>query len=196
MNKIIAAIATVVALFNLYSPANSAIINNANNFFKSRVMVADIYMESLDRLPSFFEIVENKNGKDLAFDLLHSDEFKNKNLSEGDIVNIYYNIFLGKDATDWDKEFWSKRITKDDTTLLLYGLINSETFTNKCKENGLTAEEYFIESGVFTEGFSPISEECGLTDNGDYVFYATFGDATYYHVVNGAADVIMYENAI
>ena len=126
------------------------------------------------------------DGKQAAYYLLHTKLVEN--FTEEDIIKLYYKVYLDQEATDWDVEFWSQRITPEDTTLLTYGMINSNAFEAKCEKLGLNYTEYFIENGVFTEGFSPISEECGLTKYGDYVFYATFGDATYYHVVRGAVD--------
>ena len=183
INKLFAVVTTIVTFFNMtaFSGADAAI-----NAVKAKVNVAGFYVSVLGRLPSLTETFTYSNGKELAYDVLHSDEFTNKNLTEGEIVDLYYDIFLDREATDWDREFWSQRITKDDTTILLYGIINSETYTEKCQKWGLDANDYFIENEVFTEGFSAESTECGLTANGDYVFYATFGDATYYHVTYGA----------
>ena len=125
-----------------------------------------------------------------------NEEFKNRNMSEGEIVEFYYKMFLDREATEWDKAFWSERITTDDTTLLFYGVINSETFKNKCEAQGLDAGDYFIESGVFTEGIYENNPECGLDANGNYIFYATFGDSTYYHVVyNANATTLEYSEA-
>ena len=126
----------------------------------------------------------NVDGKRAAYNIPHSrivDDY-----SEEDLIKLYYNVYMDTEATDWDIEFWKQRITKEDTTLLTYGMINSKTFEAKLDRLGLEYSEYFIEDGVFYEGFSPISTECGLTPYGDYVFYATFGDSTYYHVVKGA----------
>lgn len=194
MNKLVLIVSAVVSFIMTSIPVGTAVSNSPA--VTSKVMVANMYADTVDRYPSLSEIFENTTGKELMDKLIHSEEFKNRNMSEGEIVEFYYKMFLDREATEWDKAFWSERITTDDTTLLFYGVINSETFKNKCEAQGLDAGDYFIESGVFTEGIYNNNPECGLDANGNYIFYATFGDSTYYHVVyNANATTLEYSEA-
>lgn len=181
INSITTLLVSTCLIFNFLS-TNAVKIKN---FISSKVFVVNSYEEVLGRMPSFTECDIN-DGKALAYTLLHSNEFIEKNYSEEEIVNIYYNLFFDRDADDFEKEFWKERITPTDTTILFYGLINSETYTKKCTNNSMPVDEYFIESGAFSEGRSDKSDECGLTEDGTYVFYATFGNSTYYHEVLNA----------
>lgn len=167
MKKLVAMILTCLMLFTVTATVNAETITEA-----------DLIPEKIDTP------IHKIDGKQFSYNLLHSIYVEN--MSEEQIIKLYYKLYLDREADDWDVEFWSKRITPTDTTILTYGLINSDTFKAKCEKYGFDAEEYFIEDGVFTEGECPLSPECGLTTDGDYVFYATFGDATYYHVTYGA----------
>ena len=152
-------------------------------FTASNAVVADTIVEPSPNTDA--TIIDLRfDGKVVSYNLLHN--FIVENMTEEQIIKLYYKVYLNREADEWDVDFWSKRITPTDTTLLTYGVINSDTFKAKCEQYGFKADEYFIEEGVFTEGISSEGEECGLTPNGDYVFYATFGDSTYYHVVYGA----------
>ena len=165
MKKLIVLVMSIIAVINLISaPVVASEINNNIELSLTKI-----------------------DGKRVAYNLLHTDLVKL--MSEDDIIRLYYKVYMNEEATDWDVEFWKERITKEDTTLLTYGMINSNSFTGKCEKLGVGYDEYFIEDGVFTEGISDESVECGLTANGDYVFYATFGNSTYYHVVYGANEI-------
>lgn len=187
MMKFITVAASVVFTLTtaLTSFLSSFTFANANQ----RQFVKDLYTDCNGNKPNIVETYMIYNGttdgKQLAYNMLHSEKFYKQNLTEDEIINLYYNIFLETDATEWDLQFWRQRITVEDTTLLLYGMINSNTFEEKCARYNINSEDYFIEN-VFTEGIYNNNEECGLDANGDYVFYATFGDATYYHVVKEA----------
>lgn len=188
MTKFMAVAASIIFTF---TTALASLLGNVNIANASqRHFINDLYKECNGKNPSIFEayIVYNgtTDGKQIVYDMLHSDKFYNQNLTEEQIINLYYNVFFDKDATDWDIEFWKERITVDDTTLLFYGMINSKSYEEKCSACGIDSDEYFIEN-VFTEGIYNNNPECGLDANGDYVFYATFGNSTYYHVVRGAA---------
>ena len=183
MKNIIAALMATVTLLTFGSQVSASTVGNAG-------FVYDMYDDCLGRRPTFSEIMNwnhDVSGRQMAYEFLTSEEFIDRDLTEAEIINIYYNVFLDEDATETEIDFWEDRITVDDQTILFYGLINCEQFINRCESNGMHAGEEIFDADAFTEGICPASAECGLTDTGSYVFYTYSPNGTLvYHEVIGA----------
>lgn len=187
-NKLTVMLITICAIFTVFAGSVSAsAVSFGNNDF-----VLNMYEECLGRAPMAYEMRywgHNMTGRQIAFDFLHSEEFFDRDLTEAEIINVYYNVFFGTDATQSEIEFWEDRITVDDQTILFYGLINCPQFAEICEENDIAAGSEIFDTEAFTVGTSSLSENCGLTEDGTYVFYTYNPDGlmVYHEVIDANA---------
>ena len=180
MNIVMTAVVLVSLIFNFFKV--SAI--DVKNYIDSRETVTNIYESVLDRKPTFTEKMRPTDTKALVCELLRSEEFHNMNMTEKDIINKYYNIFRGIDATAEEIEEWSTQISTSDTTLLLFDLVNSGYFN---KKYNLTEDYFNKEDFIDCTNEKDNDFSCEYTEAGTYKFYVTFADdPTYYHEVKNA----------
>lgn len=70
---------------------------------------------------------------------IHSQEFKNRNLSNEDFVKVLYRTFLNRDGGPSEISFWANKLntgtSRDD---VVYGFAYSQEFTNFLDGSGLT----------------------------------------------------------
>ena len=81
-------------------------------------------------------------GKECAFGFFFSSEFQSKanQMSDSDLINAYYKVFLGRGADSAGSSYWAGQIanTTDDLGILFTGFADSSEFANKCADYGIT----------------------------------------------------------
>ena len=86
------------------------------------------------------EILRGANGAGIVKDLVYSDEFKRKNVSNGDFVDIMYRAMLGREADPSGKQHWQGFLDEGMTYIsTINGFAVSNEFQNICKQYGITA---------------------------------------------------------
>ena len=82
-------------------------------------------------------------GKQCALGFFFSPEFLNKapQLSDAELVDIYYRVFLNRSADPAGQSYWMSMIanTTDDISILFTGFADSAEFAGKCSSYGIAA---------------------------------------------------------
>lgn len=83
------------------------------------------------------------SGKQCAYGFFFSNEFiaRQNQLSDGDLVDTFYRVFLNRGADQGGKDYWIGRIstTSYDITTLFTGFADSTEFAQKCAAYGIDA---------------------------------------------------------
>ena len=81
---------------------------------------------------------EGKTGADIAKGFLYSPEFLNKEMSDGDFLEILYNVFFDRASDAGGKDYWLGKMaggmSKQD---VIMGFINSTEWANVCLKYGI-----------------------------------------------------------
>gem|GEM_PF-2908199 len=71
------------------------------------------------------------------------DEFKNKNLSDSDFVDVMYKTMMGRSADEGGKAYWMKMLSYGVTREYVYkGFTESAEFTQLCEDYGVLRGTY------------------------------------------------------
>lgn len=107
-------------------------------------------------------------GKEAAYGFFFSTEFTNKanSLTDDQLIDIYYRVFLNRQADDGGKEYWMEQIyyTSNPVAVLFTGFSDSAEFENKCICYGITAGPHidapsaFASAGRTTGGLATFDE--------------------------------------
>jgi len=83
------------------------------------------------------------SGKQAAYGFFFSNEFiaRQNQLSDGDLVDTFYRVFLNRTADQGGKDYWIGKIstTSYDITTLFTGFADSAEFAQKCANYGIDA---------------------------------------------------------
>lgn len=83
------------------------------------------------------------SGKEAAYGFFFSPEFISKanSLSDDDLIDAYYRVFLNRSADPNGKSYWSEKIanTTNDVSILFTGFADSTEFAQKCASYGIEA---------------------------------------------------------
>lgn len=143
MKKIIALVVTFILLC-MPITVNASTNDGISTFVRS------LYSDCLDREPDSagFDDWCNKlstgqiSGKECAYGFFFSAEFQNKanTLSDAELIDIYYRVFLNRTADSAGKAYWSSKIanTSNDISILFTGFADSTEFAQKCASYGIT----------------------------------------------------------
>lgn len=81
------------------------------------------------------------SARQCAYGFFFSTEFTNKanHLTDSSYVELFYNVFLGRQSDPTGKAYWINRIsqTNYDTTVLFNGFVDSREFNAICRSYGL-----------------------------------------------------------
>ncbi len=82
-------------------------------------------------------------GKQCAYGFFFSDEYRfiAASISDNELVNIYYRVFLNRTADPAGQAYWMNKIsnTVHDITILFNGFADSNEFAQKCASYGVIA---------------------------------------------------------
>ncbi len=90
---------------------------------------------------------KTKTASEIIYGFMGSNEFKNKNYSCSDIVEILYKAMLGRGSDDKGKEYWVTKL-EDGQPLAaaINGFCASNEFQRICREYGITPGSVKVES--------------------------------------------------
>lgn len=81
-------------------------------------------------------------GKQCAYGFFYSPEFISKanNISDSELVETYYRVFLNRTSDAGGKQYWINKIanTNNDVSILFTGFADSVEFNTKCNSYGVT----------------------------------------------------------
>ena len=130
-----------------------------NNF------VIRMYKEVLDRNPEYSgrqdwgcKLYDKEiDGATVARGFILSQEFKERNLSNEDYVDVLYSTFFDREADPAGREYWINALNNDTSReKVLAGFVNSGEFSDICTR-------YYIERGT-------------MENDGSVTYYAGVGD--------------------
>ena len=115
--------------------------------------VTSLYSDCLGRTPdptgledwSMRLATRQITGKDCAFGFFFSNEFLNKatTLTNDELIDTYYRVFLNRAADASGKSYWNGKINGANSelavTILFIGFADSTEFANKCASYGINA---------------------------------------------------------
>ena len=118
------------------------------NYFKDDALKAFLqrmYLLVLDRtadgagMEFWFEALKDKtkSAQDIAADFFDSKEFKERNLSDEDFVDIAYRALMDREAEEEGKSFWLGFLHNHSRLDLVREFINSEEFANISRQYGI-----------------------------------------------------------
>ncbi len=85
----------------------------------------------------------NVTGKQCAYGFFFSEEYRWKaaSISDEELVDIYYRVFLNRTADSAGRAYWIGQIsnTVHDITILFNGFADSNEFAQKCESYGVIA---------------------------------------------------------
>ena len=179
MNKKVVTIATAVSvILGMSIPTQAAYLPNSGTIG----FVNSIYESCLNRAPNTNERLNTVSqlnsgeltGKQMTYNLFFSTEFANRadDLSDKELINIYYDVFLDREATNNEIDYWTNQIdnTEDDIEVLYDGFSDSEEFAIRCENNGI---EVGINPNTITE--TPIAiSGCYYDENGNEVIHSGY----------------------
>jgi len=81
-----------------------------------------------------------KTGADIAKEIINSNEFKSRNLSNQDYLIVLYKAFFNRDPDEQGFVIWLDRLDKGSSrNYILSGFINSTEFVNLCRNYNIRA---------------------------------------------------------
>ncbi len=83
-------------------------------------------------------MTKGKTGADIALGFLFSPEFLNKNMDNGDFLEILYKVFFDRKSDPAGKADWLNRMANGWTkSQVIWGFINSTEWANVCLKYGI-----------------------------------------------------------
>ena len=81
-----------------------------------------------------------KTGADIAKEIINSNEFKSRNLSNQDYLIVLYKAFFNRDPDEQGFAIWLDRLNKGSSrNYILSGFVNSTEFVNLCRNYNIRA---------------------------------------------------------
>ena len=191
MKKIITLIITMIILI---TPINVYAANNGVETF-----VTSLYSDCLDRIPDTIGFngwcarlsSGQISGKEAAYGFFFSPEFQNKanTLTDSELIDIYYKVFLNRTADEAGRNYWISKIanTSNDISILFTGFADSTEFANKCASYGINVGNHIdvpntnrnmvdpVDAQYIAQGYEVYYVNCGSTT---IKCYALFYDVT------------------
>lgn len=85
-------------------------------------------------------------GKEAAFGFFFSNEFQSKanTMSDSELINAYYRVFLNRVADPYGSSYWAEQIasTTNDISVLFTGFADSDEFASKCASSNIVVGEH------------------------------------------------------
>ena len=92
----------------------------------------------------------NKTASEIIHGFITSNEYKNKNLSDSDVVETLYRAMLGRASDAGGKAYWLRKLDNGSTvTAIINGFCGSIEFGKLCSEYGITPGSV-ADDGTFT----------------------------------------------
>lgn len=91
-------------------------------------------------------------GQEIAYNFVNSKEFKNKNLSNEDYINVMYKVFFGREADQGGKQYWLGMLKSWSRQQVLDAFILSDEFFGICNSYDIIVLDEHAEITGFTRG--------------------------------------------
>ncbi len=147
VKKMISVLAALIMIMGISIPTQASYISSTDS------MIYNMYDNCLNRMPttSEYDSISNQlssgqlTGRQLAYNFFFSDEFiaNASRISNDELINIYYRVFLGRTADTQGLIYWNDQIanTTNDISILFDGFSNSTEFNNICTSYGIEPGE-------------------------------------------------------
>lgn len=189
--KLIATLITIVTVFTFMG----AVMADTNNGITT--FVTSLYADCLGRTPdpvgledwSMRLATRQITGKDCAFGFFFSNEFLNKatTLTNDQLIDTYYRVFLNRTADASGKSYWNGKINGANSelavTILFIGFADSTEFANKCASYGIIAGDPIgisvdYVAGIAQPASAPATNISNSTNNIQYYLDQGFHEYT------------------
>ena len=139
--------ATTILASGVFTTAQTVLAYNAG----IEAFVTSLYSDCLGRNPDSVGFNDwcsklangQITGKQAAYGFFYSPEFISKanRISDSELIDAYYRVFLNRTADAGGKQYWAQRIanTNNDVSILFTGFADSTEFAQKCASYGVTA---------------------------------------------------------
>ena len=120
---------------------------------QAELFVTRCYEEALNRTPDSEGLANWTNslvdrslsGTQLAYGIIFSPEFQNRNLSNEDFVECLYQMFLDRPSDPAGKADWVSQLNNGASREVIFaGFVNSVEYFNLCRTYGLNAGYYMV----------------------------------------------------
>ena len=120
---------------------------------QAELFVTRCYEEALNRTPESEGLTNWTNslvdrslsGTQLAYGIIFSPEFQNRNLSNEDFVECLYQMFLDRPSDPAGKADWVSQLNNGASREAIFaGFVNSVEYFNLCRTYGLNAGYYMV----------------------------------------------------
>ncbi|HOO49566.1 MAG TPA: DUF4214 domain-containing protein, partial [Saccharofermentans sp.] len=120
---------------------------------QAELFVTRCYEEALNRTPDSEGLANWTNslvdrslsGTQLAYGIIFSPEFQNRNLSNEDYVECLYQMFLDRPSDPAGKADWVSQLNNGASREVIFaGFVNSVEYFNLCRTYGLNAGYYMV----------------------------------------------------
>ena len=143
-------------------------------------------------------------GKEAAYGFFFSPEFQLKanSMSDNDLIQTYYKVFLNRTADSSGLNYWKTQIagTDNDLGVLFIGFADSAEFASKCQSYGIatggTVEIPVTHRTAQIECISGSTDDSVYTAQGYEVFYVNLGNNTSMKVYARFVDVTEHMNRV
>ncbi len=128
---------------------------------QAELFVTRCYEEALNRTPDSEGLANWTNslvdrslsGTQLAYGIIFSPEFQNRNLSNEDFVECLYQMFLDRPSDPAGKADWVSQLNNGASREVIFaGFVNSVEYFNLCRTYGLNAGYYMVGIDVNRQG--------------------------------------------
>ena len=145
-------LAMIIVFIFALAPARQTRADGVNPGIES--FVSSLYSDCLGRNPDPSGLNDwcerlasgSVSGKQCAYGFFFSSEFQSRanSLSDSELINAYYKVFLGRSADPSGSSYWTSEIasTTNDLGVLFTGFADSAEFAQKCTACGITAGEH------------------------------------------------------
>lgn len=150
LKSVLVSLMITVLLMNFMTISPTKVLADSNNTDVAN-FVTSLYSDCLGRSPDSTGLndwcskLSNHviSGKEAAYGFFFSPEFISKanSLSDDDLIDAYYRVFLNRGADPNGKTYWSEKIsnTTNDVSILFTGFADSTEFAQKCASYGIEA---------------------------------------------------------
>ena len=192
LKKLTTILITIAMIFTIGMNTVLADTNNGITTF-----VTSLYSDCLGRTPdptgledwSMQLATRQITGKDCAFGFFFSNEFLNKatTLTNDQLIDTYYRVFLNRTADASGKSYWNGKINGANSelavTILFIGFADSIEFANKCASYGITAGDPIgisvdYVAGIAQPAAAPATNVPNSTNNIQYYLNQGFHEYT------------------
>ena len=187
--KIVSALVALIVAVSVFTVVPKSTVNADADPVVT--FVTSLYSDCLGRQPDPTGLNDWVNrlrtgqitGKQAAYGFFFSQEFiaKQNQLSDGDLVDTFYRVFLNRAADQGGKDYWIGKIsaTQYDITTLFTGFADSTEFAQKCASYGIQAGPHITVPNVPRGSGSTVSA-AQFNSNVRPFWYSYYDDGTGY----------------